>query len=144
MTVFDDKSNDVVLDVGGDNQGAIALGQYKRFFMQEEYDMYFVINTSRAFTKDADGVIEFMKEIEIASRLKVKYLVNNTNLSYETTKDMILKGQKVVKEVSERTGIPVRYTVVREDLEKSFDNVLILGEIFPIRIFMLPPWSKLE
>ncbi len=144
MTVFDDKSNEVVLDVGGDNQGAIAIGQYNSFFRQEDYDMYFVINTSRFFTKDADGIIEFMREIEAASRLKVKYLINNTNISYETTIDMIMKGQKIVKEVSERTGIPVRYTVVREDLEESLNKDEVLGEIFPVKIFMLPPWRKFE
>jgi hypothetical protein len=103
--------------------------------------MYFVINTSRPFTKDADGVIEFMRDIETASRLKVKYLINNTNMSYETRVEDILKGQKVVLEVSKRTGLPIKYTTVKEDLVSLLpDN--IEGEIFPIKLFMLPPWRK--
>lgn len=142
LSVFNDKTYDVVLDVGGDGDGAAALGQFNRYFKEEDYDMYFVINTSRPFTKDADGVIEFMKSIEAASRLKVKYLINNTNMSYETKVEDILKGQRVVLEVSKKTGLPVKYTTVKEDLASELpDN--IVGEIFPIKLFMLPPWRKL-
>lgn len=141
LVAFNDKSYDVVLDVGGDDQGAVALGQYNRYFNMEEYDMYFVINTTRPFTKDALGVMEYIKDIEAASRLKVKYLVNNTNLSYETTIDHILEGQRVAEEVSKLTNIPLRYTVVREDLVDSVKDK-IQNEVFPIKIFMLPPWRK--
>lgn len=141
LSVFDDKSYDAVLDVGGDGSGAAAIGQFNSFFKKEDYDMYFVINTSRPFTKDADGVIEFMRDIETASRLKVKYLINNTNMSYETRVEDILKGQKVALEVSKRTGLPIKYTTVKEDLVSLLpDN--IEGEIFPIKLFMLPPWRK--
>ncbi|EYE87508.1 hypothetical protein Q428_12945 [Fervidicella metallireducens AeB] len=141
MVAFNDKSYDVVLDVGGDDKGAVALGQYNRFFREEDYDMYFVVNTTRPFTKNAEGILEFISEIETASRLKVKYLINNANLSYETTIDHILEGQKILKEVSEKTGLPIKYTVVREDLvSKLPDN--IEGEILPLKIFMLPPWNR--
>lgn len=141
LAVFNDKSHEVVLDVGGDDMGAAALGQYNRFFMEENYDMYFVINATRPFTRDADGIIEYVRDIEKASRLKVKYLINNTNLSYETKIEDILDGQRIVEEASKRLNIPVRYTTVREDLlDKLPDN--ILGEAFPIKIFMLPPWRR--
>ena len=141
LAVFNDKSYDTVLDVGGDDMGAVAIGQYKKYFSEEEYDMYFVVNTTRPFTSDADGVIQYIKEIEGASRLKVKYLVNNANLSYETKIDDIIYGQKVVKEVSKRTGLPIKFTAVREDLVSEIGNE-IEGEIFPIKIFMLPPWNR--
>lgn len=141
LAVFNDKSYEAVLDVGGDDQGAVAIGQYNKYFMEEEYDMYFVVNTTRPFTKDADGVIQFIKEIEGASRLKVKYLVNNANLSYETKIEDIVYGQKVVKEVSNRTGLPISFTAVREDLVDKASKE-IDGEIFPIKIFMLPPWGR--
>lgn len=141
LSVFNDKSLEVVLDVGGDDQGAVALGQFNRYFNMEEYDMYFVINTARPFTKDTGGVMEYIRDIEAASRLKVKYLINNTNLSYETEIDDILNGQEIVKEVSKRTGIPIRYTTVREDLVSELP-LGIEGEVFPIKLFMLPPWRR--
>lgn len=141
LAVFNDKSYDVVIDVGGDDQGAVALGQYYRYFQMEDYDMYFVININRPFTKDVDGVVEYIRDIEKASRIKVKYLVNNSNMSYETTIEDILEGQRVAREVSEKTGIPIRYTTVREDLVDKLPEG-IDGEIFPLSIFMLPPWNR--
>lgn len=140
-SVFDDKSYEAVMDVGGDDQGAVALGQYNKYFGEEDYDMYFVINTTRPFTRDARSVVEFLRDIERASRLKVKYLINNTNLSYETEIEHILEGQEIVREVSKITGIPVRYTTVREDLVAKLPDD-IDGEIMPIKIFMLPPWRR--
>lgn len=141
LAVFNDKSYEVVLDVGGDDMGAVALGQYNRFFMEEDYDMYFVINTTRPFTRDVNGIIEYVRDIERASRLKVKYLINNTNLSYETNIEDILNGQRIVEEASIRLGLPIRYTTVREDLIDKLPDK-ISGEVFPIKIFMLPPWRR--
>ncbi|CCC57670.1 MULTISPECIES: hypothetical protein [Caloramator] len=141
LTVFNDKTYEVVLDVGGDDQGAVALGQYNKYFREEDYDMYFVINTIRPLTNDVDSIIQYIDEIQRASRLKVKYLINNTNLSYETTVDMIKEGFEIVKEVSEKINIPIAFTAVREDLVSQVKEE-IGGNIFPIKIFMLPPWRR--
>lgn len=141
LTAFNNKSYDVVLDVGGDDTGAVALGQYNRYFKEEPYDMYFVINTNRPFTGDAEGIMEYIKSIERASRLKVSYLVNNTNLSYETSVEDVLRGQKVIDEVSMKLSIPVRYTCVREDLADLLSDG-ISGEIFKLKLFMKPSWLE--
>ncbi|WDC83618.1 ATP-binding protein [Caloramator sp. mosi_1] len=141
LSVFNDKSYDVVLDVGGDDQGAVALGQYNRYFKMEEYDMYFVINTTRPFTKDVEGILEYIRDIEAASRLKVKYLINNSNLSYENKDRRYFKWSEYCGRGIKRINIPIRYTVVREDLADQVKDK-ISNEIFPIKIFMLPPWRK--
>lgn len=141
LTVFNDKTYEVVLDVGGDDQGAVALGQYNKYFREEDYDMYFVINTTRPLTSDVDSIIQYINEIQRASRLKVKYLINNTNLSYETTVDMIKEGFEIVKEVSEKINIPIAFTAVREDLASQVKEE-VGTNIFPIKIFMLPPWRR--
>ena len=139
--VFNDKTYDVVLDVGGDDQGAVALGQYNRFFHEEDYDMYFVINTLRPDTSNADDTIAYIRAVERASRLRVKYLINNSNLSYETKTEHILQGQSIVEEISIKTGLPIKYTTVSEDMLGKLPGGL-KGEIFPIKLFMLPPWRK--
>jgi hypothetical protein len=135
LAAFSSKNYDVVMDVGGDPDGAVALGQFNKYFREEPYDMYFVINTNRPFTSDAEGIIEYIGSIERASRLKVTYLINNTNLSYETSADDIIKGQKVIDEVSEKLNIPVRYTCIREDLVEKLPEG-ISGEIFKIKLYM--------
>lgn len=137
--VFNDKSYEVVMDIGGDDMGAVVLGQFNRYFREEPYEMYFVVNNNRPFTKDSKGTEEYINAIQYSSRLKVSYLVSNTNLSYETTVEDILKGDKEVAEVSEKLGIPYIYTVCRKDLADEIQGK-VKGEIFPIDIYMKPPW----
>jgi hypothetical protein len=127
------------MDIGGDENGAVVLGQYNRFFREEPYDLYFVINNNRPQTSDLQGTEEYIRNIEYTSRLKISYLISNTNLSYETTVEDILKGDKKVKELSEETGIPYKYTTCRRDLAEDIKGK-VQGEILPIDIYMKPPW----
>ena len=137
--VFNDKSYEVVFDVGGDDSGAVVLGQYNRFFRQEPYEMYFVVNNNRPFTMNYNDTMEFVDEIQRTSRLKATHLISNTNLSYETTAEDILRGDKEVLELSEKINLPYKYTVCRRDLENEIKDK-VHGEILPIDIYMKPPW----
>jgi hypothetical protein len=139
ISVFNDKSYEVVMDIGGDENGAVVLGQYNRFFREEQYDLYFVINNNRPQTSDLKGTEEYIKNIEHTSRLKVTHLISNTNLSYETTVEDILKGDKEVKKLSEKTGLPYMYTTCRRDFAEDIKGK-VQGEILPIDIYMKPPW----
>ncbi len=139
ISVFNDKSYEVVMDIGGDDSGAVVLGQYNRFFREELFEMYFVVNNNRPMTSNLVDTEEYIRNIQYSSRLKVTHLISNTNLSYETTIEDILKGDKEVAELSEKVGIPYKYTVCREDL---YSDVIgkVQGEILPIDIYMKPPW----
>jgi hypothetical protein len=139
MSIFNDKSYEVVMDIGGDENGAVVLGQYNRFFREEPYDLYFVVNNNRPQTSNLEDTVEYIRNIQYASRLKVTHFISNTNLSYETTVDDILKGDKEVKALSEKTGLPYKYTVCRKDLTKEIEGK-VQGEILPIDIYMKPPW----
>jgi len=122
--VFADKEAAVVFDVGGDDDGAIALGRYKQYFDAESTEMLFVINVYRPMTADCQSVCDMIANIEAVSRLKVSGLVNSSNLAGLTTKDELLKGQAVTDEVSNATGIPCVFAVglssVLNDLPADF------------------------
>lgn len=64
----------------------------KKLFEREGYRMYFVINAKRPLTATADEAIEYMIDIEKASRLTITDLINNTNLSSETEVSDIVAG----------------------------------------------------
>lgn len=119
LSVFANKEINAVFDVGGDDDGATALGRYNKYFTGEDYEMLFIINTSRPLTKSVDDIIEMMKMIEYASRLRITHLVNATHLSGETTEDIIIRGQKTVEEVMQETGVPIAFTAVRGDIAQS-------------------------
>lgn len=139
LSIFNDKSYEVVIDIGGDDQGAIVLGQYNKYFKEEPYDMYFVVNNNRILTSNSNETEEFLHSIEKVSRLKVTHLISNTNMSYETKVEDILRGDKEVTKLSEKLNIPYKYTVCRKDLVEEVKNK-VKGEIFPIDIYMKPPW----
>ncbi|MHC1720002.1 MAG: ATP-binding protein [Clostridiaceae bacterium] len=137
--IFNDTSHEVVVDVGGDDQGAIVLGMYNKYFKEEPYDMYFVVNNNRPLTATFKQTAEYMKDIERVSRLKVTHLISNTNLSYETTADDIIKGDAEMLKLSELTGIPYTYTVCTLNMVDKIEGK-VHGDIFPIDIYMKPPW----
>lgn len=137
--VFNDKSYQVVIDVGGDDSGATALGRYNRYLVEEPYDMFFVINTNRPYTSDPIAIVEYIRAIERASRLTVTQLISNTNLSYETKVQHIIEGDKVVAKLSKELNIPHAYTVCTKDLVQKLKGKLA-GEVYGIDIHMLPPW----
>lgn len=135
-----DKNYQYVMDVGGDAIGARVLGSMKEIIKGSDYDMFMVINANREYTADADSVIRYMREIMGVSGLNITGLVSNTHLLWETTAEEILKGAKLVKEVSDKTGIPFKYTVCPNYLDISEIKNQIPSEIFTIDMVMREQW----
>ncbi len=115
--ITDDKSMHCILDVGGDERGALALGRISEKIVQEDsYQMFYVVNKYRPLTSTPDDAIEVMREIENACKIKFTAIVNNSNLGEETTKETVLSSTEYVKEISQKTNIPVKMTTVSENL----------------------------
>ena len=80
-SLVDDKSLTCVVDVGGDDRGAYALGRISGAIREEnDYDMFLVINRYRPLTPDAESTLEIMHEIEAAASLPFTGIINNSNL----------------------------------------------------------------
>ena len=109
LRLFDDKEAAVVLDVGGDEDGAIVLGRFCKQIEAEGYEMLFVVNTYRPLTKDAEAICQVLSEVEAASRLKVTGIVNNSNLQHLTKTEDVLLGQKEIEEAAKKHGVEVSY-----------------------------------
>lgn len=124
LSVFEQKDRYVVFDVGGDKDGAVALGAYKRLFEREGYRMFFVINAKRPLTMNASDIIEYMVEIEEASRLSITELINNTNLALETEAEDVLFGDTVVSEVSEKTELDYKYITAKAEIVQKLPQRL--------------------
>lgn len=129
-----------VFDVGGDDDGAIALGRFHDKFDACGYEMLMVYNAYRPMTQSADDIIEYIDLIQQASSLKVTGLVNNTNVMDYTDIDGIMKGQKIGEEVTAKTGIPIRYISAKKKyLDLLHDEYNDLK--FPIDTYMKKPWE---
>lgn len=99
----------VVLDVGGDKQGARALGQFSPAICQRGYTMHFVVNPYRPFTSTLEGLASSVSEIESSARLQVTSLVSNPNLIGETTIDSIVEGHARIEGFAKALGLPIAF-----------------------------------
>lgn len=129
--VTDDRSLHAVIDVGGDDRGALALGRIVEPILAENnYEMLAVINSSRPLTHTPEDTVEVLREIEDASGMKFTGLVNNTNLGRETDADVVLKSVSYAETVSNLMKIPVVMTTVPAEifpqLERKIDNLFPL------------------
>lgn len=129
----------VVLDVGGDFTGAKVLVRFYDDIVKSEYDMFCVINTNRPETMDIKGIIYHIQSIEESTQLKITGLINNTHLLRDTTVETLLESQEIIKEVSVKLSIPIKYVVALESIAKYLPSDLE-GEIFPIKMYMRDEW----
>ena len=101
----------VVIDVGGDDRGALALGRYVDDIRSGgDYEMLAVVNASRPLTRSPAEAVEVLREIEAACRLPFTGIVNNTNLGPRTTPEDVLASLPYADAVAAATGLPVRFT----------------------------------
>lgn len=115
--VTEDKSRYAVVDVGGDDRGALALGRLTSYILEENnYEMLFVANRSRPLTADAAAALAVMKEIESACGIPFTGLVNNTNLGPLTTPETVHDSLLWMEEISRQSGLPVVMTTAEAAL----------------------------
>lgn len=112
-----------VLDIGGDDRGALALGRYAPEILEENnYDMLLVINQARPLTRTPEDTVQVLREIEAACGLPFTGIVNNTNLGLQTSAQDVLQSVPYAQAVSRLTGLPVVMTCCAQSLYSGLKN----------------------
>ena len=107
----------VIFDVGGDKDGAIALGGYRNTIKRLGYDMIAVVNMYRPLTATALDTLENLREIEDNTSLAFTGFINNSNLGEETTKEDVEASLSYAEEIEKASSLPLLYTSFVERLE---------------------------
>ena len=103
-----DKSLYGIMDIGGDDRGAYALGRYTPFIKEENnYRMAFVANCYRPLTRTAEDAFEIMQEIEAACNLKFTCIINNSNLGPLTDTQTVLDSLGFIEKLEEISSLPL-------------------------------------
>ena len=137
--MLDDKTRYAIVDVGGDDRGALALGRFADGIKNENnYDMLFVVNKYRPETRDVESAIQILQEIEFSGKIKFTGIVNDSNLGIETTEETVLNSLSFVSELSKKLGIPVKFTAVRADLAEKLKNTI--ENVLPIELIKYGEW----
>lgn len=140
-SVFADKSVTAVVDVGGDDRGALALGRYVPYMKQEDdYEMLYVINKYRYLTADAASAVEIMHEIETAAGVNFTGIVNNSNIGEETTADSVLASCKYAEEIAHLTGLDIKMTTVKYELISELSGKI--DNLQPIKLYVRQSWLR--
>ena len=126
-----ERDRKIVMDIGGDDRGALALGRYVPDIKAEgDYEMLAVVNASRPLTQTAADTVEVLREIEAACALPFTGLVNNTNLGPQTTAETVLASRAYADEIAALMKIPVRFTcaaaAIAAELEGTVPDLLPL------------------
>lgn len=139
--VIHDKSMYSIIDVGGDDRGALALGRYMpEICRQNDYELLFVINKYRYLTSTPASTIEVMHEIEAAAGAKFTAIVNNSNIGEETTAEDVLSSCEYAEQVSRHSGLDIKMTAVKAELMPALKDKLI--NPFPINLYVRQSWLR--
>ncbi len=123
--VTDDRDLTCVLDIGGDDRGALALGRLAPAILEENnYDMLFVVNFYRPLTQTPQDALEVLREIELAGHLPFTGIVNNSNLGDETTPDTVLRTVERAEALCRMSSLPLVFTSVHRPLLSALEGRL--------------------
>ncbi len=131
--ITEDRDTKMILDIGGDDSGAIVLGRLASAILEEnDYEMLTVINKYRPLTPDVESTVEVLREIEAASRIPFTGIVNNSNLGEETVSEDVAASLQYAEDVASAMGIPVVMTTVKADLYEELAGKI--PNLFPLQL----------
>lgn len=136
MNGIADREGYIIIDVGGDDEGAKALGRYRKVFEKYDTQMLYVINHCRYLTKEPAEALQLMYEIENASGMKCDGIINNTNLGRETDRDIVLGSVAYADEVCREAGLPLVAVTAEAGYLDGIDKA------YPVNIYVKKLWEE--
>jgi hypothetical protein len=135
----------VILDVGGDDAGATALGRFSAEIAALDYDLLYVVNRYRNLTATAAEAVALLPEIEAASHLKATGVVNNSHLQRETAAATVLGSLAFGREVAALLGLPLVATAVPREILGEFSqeagDAAYVENAYPVDVYVHTPWE---
>lgn len=138
-----DEGARLLLDIGGDAEGALALKQYQHRIEQAGYMLILVVNAFRPQTKTVAGIELMLRRMEAICGLKVGALVSNSHLMTETTPEDVRDGLHLVMDAAEHLGLPLLYSTCTANMYDDVCSLLKKEDtpVWPLSRYMLLPWE---
>ncbi|WNF23925.1 hypothetical protein [Mesobacillus jeotgali] len=139
--VIYDPEYKLIVDAGGDKDGATALGQFYNDWKDMKLEVLFILNANRPYVSTLEGAVETLQKIEAASRLKITGIINNSNVGSETTIQDVEKGLALSKELADQLGIPLLTTMVPEHLSAEIAGIETESPVKVVTRYLKLPWE---
>jgi hypothetical protein len=134
----------VIVDVGGDPVGALAIGAIADTLPIGEVEQLLVLNFARPHSEAVSQAVVMARAIEAAARLPLTGLVANTNLIGETTPDILRDGLRLTEKTAAVLNIPVAFVAVEERLVGALWPGWASCPVLPMRRLVFPPVAVSE
>lgn len=139
-SIFQKPGRHVIVDVGGDDAGATALGRFhKEFSALPQYELLYLVNYYRVMTQDAGAAVSLLREIERSGRVKATGIINNSHLKEWTTAQDILASQAFAQKAAEECSLPLLATTAPRAVAKELSDRI--KNLYPIDIYVKTPWE---
>lgn len=141
MAVFEQPFDRVIIDVGGDDTGATALGRYapQLTARREEITMLYVVNPFRPLSGTEEDIAELFSLIGQKARITPDALVNNANLQEHTTAQDVVEAQELLEKVSQRLNLPIAFAAGLPRLKDGLPPAM-QETYFAFTPIMKPDW----
>ena len=147
-SAFDSDWDFVVFDVGGDQAGALSLARYHQDFAalpEGSLEVYDIVNVFRPACETPDKILKLMGELEGFARQRVTGFVNNSNLLNFASADDLRQGYEILRETSDKSGIPIVHTTGRKKFLEEFladgRDAKYIGEPIALETYMHRSWD---
>lgn len=124
----------LIIDVGGDDTGAVALGQYATVLGNFGCELYYVVNRYRYLTRTHGEAVELLRDIEQVSRIRAKGIVNCSNLGSQTTADDVKVTADYALKCASEAGVPLALTAAERSLG--------VEGAYPVDVYVRPFWEE--
>ncbi|CAB1060232.1 FIG00623394: hypothetical protein [Olavius sp. associated proteobacterium Delta 1] len=131
-----------LLDVGGDDAGAMVLAALADAFKDVQVHLLQVVNPMRPQSRTIEGCLKIREEIEKAAQLTITGLIGNANLINETDTAEIYNGYEFVQKLSAQSGLPLEFITVASEILPRVELNRFSCPVLTIARQLVPPWLK--
>lgn len=135
----------VIIDVGGDDVGATALGRFSELVARAPYALIYVVNRYRNLTPSPEDALVVLREIEQKSGLRATAVANNSHLKQETSVEVVEAALDFGRQVAALAGVPLAFATASKSLACGENQgVFSFAEqqnVYPVSVFVKTPWE---
>jgi len=138
------RGDNVIIDLAGGETGVKLLAYCYNAIEKSAALTEFlcVVNLFRPETDSADKMAHFVHKINGMSKLTVTGLVNNGHMLHDTTPEHVLASQQAALEAADTLGIPLRYTLLKQDIYEIIAKKIASQEVLTFKkLTMREDWQ---
>ena len=139
-TPLEDRDCRVIVDVGGNDTGALVLNQFEKYLGPEEALFLIVVNANRPETRDLEGALEHLRAIEAKTGRRFDGVINNGHMLLETSDSDIERSHRLCRRLCEETGLFLWCDCYPEGVVPEAEVAGQYEYLMPLGLYMRPSW----